>query len=58
MNEKKRAKAEPPADDDPRYRRTCTRCYCEYNWTVTCCPRCNNPEFMLPEAAKRQGAGA
>ena len=43
----------PPAADDPALRRTCTRCYRVRNWTEAFCP-CGNPEFMLPEAAKRE----
>ena len=50
--------SKPPSDDDdPAYRRTCTRCYVERNWTERSCPRCSSPEFMLPEAARRELAG-
>ena len=53
MNERERTKRKPPADDDPAFRRTCTRCYRERNWTEAFC-MCGNPEFMLPEAARRE----
>ena len=55
------SKRVPPEPDDPRYRRTCTRCYTVRNWRPTvdiknvmsyACPACGNFEFMLPRKAK------
>ena len=46
----------PPAPDDPRYRRTCTRCGKSRDWTVPRC-ECGNPEFSLsgkPEEGDRE----
>jgi hypothetical protein len=45
--DKKRSGAQPPAPDDPKYRRTCTRCGHTYSWTVARCEKCRNPEFAL-----------
>lgn len=38
-----------PRDDDPDFRRTCTRCGHVRNWVVAYCPKCKDPEFRLPE---------
>jgi hypothetical protein len=38
-----------PRDDDPDYRRTCTKCGRVRDWVVAVCPRCKDPEFRLPE---------
>lgn len=53
MSKAKKPRKPPPAPDDPRYKRTCTRCYHVRNWTVPYCPRCGNPEFSLPETEPR-----
>lgn len=54
MSDTKRAKAPPPPDDDPRFMRTCTRCHHVRNWRTPLCPRCRNPEFMLPKDAANE----
>jgi lipopolysaccharide biosynthesis regulator YciM len=51
MSDRKRAKQPPPAKDDPRYERTCTRCGVKRQWSVCICPACKNPEFTVPLAA-------
>jgi hypothetical protein len=37
-----------PRDDDPDYRRTCTKCGRVRDWVIAVCPRCKDPEFRLP----------
>jgi hypothetical protein len=51
MSDKRRAKQPPPAKDDPRYERTCTRCGHKRQWNVCICPVCSNPEFSVPMEA-------
>jgi hypothetical protein len=48
--DQRRAKSPPPAGDDPRYRRTCTRCGHVRNWTDPFCV-CGNPEFGVSKEA-------
>ncbi len=48
----RRAHSPPPADDDPRYRRTCTRCHRVRDWVVAYCV-C--PEFAIPRAMLEEG---
>ena len=47
MGDRKRSKQVPPDSRDPRYRRTCTRCLDERDWTEARCAKCGNAEFML-----------
>jgi hypothetical protein len=41
-----------PRDDDPDYRRTCTKCGRVRDWVVAVCPRCKDPEFRLPRVVQ------
>ena len=49
MSDHKRGRSKPPAADDPRYLRTCTRCGRVRQWTEPYCPGCGDPEFSLPD---------
>lgn len=47
--DQRRSKQPPPADDDPRFRRTCNQCNHIRNWVVAVCPKCGWVEFSIPK---------
>jgi hypothetical protein len=55
VSEKKpRRKPAIPPDDDPDYRRTCTKCGHVRNWVVAYCPKCGDPEFRVPRMSQER----
>ena len=44
----RKPRPDPPADDDPRYARTCNLCGTTRQWVVAIC-KCGGVEFSIPK---------